>query len=78
VQRGLEAVDKAEADTLVERKSVVWKIWIASELKRRTSALSTWIANRLNMGAPQLLGRYVSGVYQAVEESPSEDYDRFI
>ena|GEM_PF-2556953 len=32
-----------------ERKSAVWKIWIASELKRKTSAPSTWIAHQLNI-----------------------------
>jgi len=42
-----------------DKKSALWKVRIAAELKRTTSAPSTWIAQKLNMGAPQLFGSYV-------------------
>ena len=72
------AACKTVAEIAHERKSVVWKIWIASELKRKTSAPSTWIAHQLSMASPQLVGRYLSGFHQAILDNPSGEYDRFI
>lgn len=56
---GLEAAGKNVDDIRADRKSAPWKIAIAAELKLKTSAPSTWIAEQLNMGAPQLVGSYV-------------------
>lgn len=56
---GLDAASK-DADAIAnDRKSAPWKIKIAAHLKCQTSAPSTWIALQLNMGSPQLVGRYV-------------------
>jgi hypothetical protein len=41
------------------KKSAEWKIRIAAKLKQTTSAPGTWIAEKLNMGAPQLVATYV-------------------
>lgn len=54
------------------------KVRVASVLKRKTSAPSTWIAERLNMGAPQLVSVYVNRLRRELAEQPNPDYDKFI
>ena len=56
---GLASAGKGADSIANDRKSAYWKIKIAAELKGRTSAPSTWIAQHLNMGSPQLVGSYV-------------------
>lgn len=56
---GLAAAGKGADSITNDRKSAYWKIKIAAELKCKTSAPSTWIAQHLNMGSPQLVGSYV-------------------
>lgn len=50
LRRSILAAGKTDADLQGDKKSAPWKIWIASELKRHTSALSTWIAGKLTYG----------------------------
>ncbi len=78
LERAVRVVGKTEADIAGEKKSARWKIWIASELKRYTSAPSTWIAAKLNMGAPQLVGVYVNRLHREIEEQPDPEYENFI
>lgn len=59
VARGLEQAGKDRTAVKADKKSAEWKVRIAAQLKRTTSAPSTWIAQQLNMGAPQLVGTYV-------------------
>ena len=42
-----------------DKKSALWKIAIARELRKRTSATNPWIAQRLNMGDPSNVSRNV-------------------
>ncbi len=52
----MQAASRTDVDIAYDRKSAHWKVWIVAELKRHTSAPSTWIAHKLNMGSPQLVG----------------------
>lgn len=65
LQAGLRAAGKHGEMIVSSRKSAEWKVWIACELKRRTSAPNTWIARELNMGVPQaiavLTSRFLRG-----------------
>lgn len=53
LQRGLDALGKSADDIHTSLKSADWKVWLAYELKKRTSATNVWIADHLNMGVPQ-------------------------
>jgi hypothetical protein len=78
LERGFRAAGRTMADAQKDRKSAEWKIWIAAQLKRNTSAPSTWIAQRLNMGAPQLVGVYVNQLLREIEQASNSDYEKFI
>ncbi|MGB0744019.1 MAG: transposase, partial [Opitutales bacterium] len=78
LKRGMKAAAKTNTDIANDRKSAAWKIWIASELKRHTSAPSTWIAQKLNMGSPQLVGVYVKRLLRDLEQKPNPEYQKFI
>jgi hypothetical protein len=78
LERAVQALGKSKVDIAGEKKSASWKIWVASVLKRRTSAPSTWIARRLNMGAPQLVGVYVKRLHKELERQPNPDYEEFM
>jgi len=56
----LEKAGKRPADALCDRKSAAWKIPIAYELRRRTSASNSWIARALHMGKPGSVSAYVA------------------
>lgn len=78
LERAIQALGKTGVDIAREKKSAFWKVWIASVLRRNTSAPSTWIARRLNMGAPQLVGVYVNRLHRELMQQPNPDYDKFI
>lgn len=78
VKKGMQVAGKSRADAEAEKKSADWKIWIASELKRTTSAPSTWIAEKLNMGAPQLVGTYVNRLRRGLAKEENASYQDFI
>ncbi|MFP4157316.1 MAG: hypothetical protein ACLFU4_06830 [Opitutales bacterium] len=78
LQRAVRAAGKAGTDIVGDKKSARWKIWIASELKRHTSAPGTWIAEELNMGAPQLVSTYVNRLRREIDQHPDPDYETFI
>ena len=72
LSRGLEAEGKDIASIEMYKKSADWKIRIAAELKQTTSAPVTWIAKKLNMGAPQRVSTYVKR-YEYTEQKASEN-----
>ncbi|MGE9289671.1 MAG: hypothetical protein ACQKBT_01695 [Puniceicoccales bacterium] len=74
----MQAVARTDVDIANDRKSADWKVWIAAELKRHTSAPSTWIAHKLNMGSPQLVGVYAKRLEREIEQKPSPQYRDFI
>ena len=78
LQRAVRAAGKAGTDIVGDKKSARWKIWIASELKRHTSAPGTWIAEKLNRGAPQLVSTYVNRLRREIDQHPDPDYETFI
>jgi putative transposase len=78
LNRALTRLRKTKSDLIAEKKSAFWKVWIASVLKRKTSAPSTWIAERLKMGAPQLVSVYVNRLQRELAAQPNPDYDKFI
>ncbi|NBB80859.1 MAG: hypothetical protein GVY36_15655 [Verrucomicrobia bacterium] len=78
LERAVRALGKTKVEIVSEKKSAFWKVWIASELKRKTSAPSTWIAQRLNMGAPQLVGVYVNRLHSELAQHPNPGYNAFI
>ena len=43
-----------------DKKSATWKITLARELRKQTSATNPWIAQRLNMGDPSNVSRQVN------------------
>lgn len=71
-------IDPKHFEACKDRKSAEWKIWIAAQLKRNTSAPSTWIARKLSMAAPQMLGVYVNRLLRKLEQSSNPDYEDFI
>jgi len=78
LKRGTKAAAKTNKDIANDRKSAAWKVWIAAELKRHTSAPSTWIAQKLNMGSPQLVGVYIKRLRRDLEQKPHSEYQNFI
>ena len=51
---------KTEKHLQQDKKSASWKIEIARELRKKTSATNPWIAHRLTMGDPSNVSRHVN------------------
>lgn len=77
LQAGLRAARKNGESIRSARKSADWKVWIASELKKRTSAPNTWIARELNMGVPQAVSVLTSR-FKTGNEAMDPSYRAFI
>jgi putative transposase len=60
LERMLSVLQKDTRDILSDKKSAQWKVWIANVLKRNTAATNVWIADKLNMGAPQSVSMQTS------------------
>ena len=60
VQRCLRKRRKTQMHIDQDKKSASWKIAVARELRKQTSATNPWIANRLNMGDPSNVSRFVN------------------
>ena len=45
-----------------DKKSANWKILLAWELRKQTSATNPWITQRLNMGHPSNVRRHINGI----------------
>ncbi len=45
-----------------DKKSAHWKIVLARELGKQTSATNPWIAQRLNMGHPSNVSRHINAI----------------
>lgn len=58
--RALKRINRGKADIRRDRKSAPWKIAIAAQLKRYSTAKNPWIAAQLNIGHPDAVSRYVS------------------
>ena len=51
-----------------DKKSAHWKIVLARELRKQTSATNPWIAHRLNMGHPSNVSRHFNGIQTSKAE----------
>lgn len=60
LENGLSALDKDAKAIAVDLESADWKVTLAALLKQNTSATNVWITQKLNMGAPDAVSRYVS------------------
>lgn len=56
----LKKFRKTEKHIQQDKKSAAWKIDLARELRKKTSATNPWIARRLNMGHPSHVSRHVN------------------
>ncbi|MBT8037084.1 MAG: hypothetical protein KJO21_06030 [Verrucomicrobiae bacterium] len=78
LKKGMRAAGRTDVDAANDWKSADWKVWIAAELKRHTSSPSTWIAQKLNMGSPQLVGVYVNRLVRDLEQEPNQKHQDII
>lgn len=62
LKKCLARLGKTGGDALSDNFSARWKRSIASEMKRRTSVTNLWLAEKLNMGAPNSVSN-LCGVY---------------
>ena len=63
LEKCMSALGKTNEVAQSDIKSADWKILIASVLKSKTSASNAWIAQKLNMGVPHAVSRYV-GIFR--------------
>ena len=60
LERLLAQVGKTRDEIQRERKGVAWKISVAEVLRRTTTATNAWIADALQMGAPNSVSQYLN------------------
>jgi REP element-mobilizing transposase RayT len=77
LERGFRAARETEATARNQKKSEQWKIWVAAEMKRRTTAPNAWIAKRLHMGVPHAVTIHVSA-FECAKNKHSRDHEKFI
>ena len=53
---------KTQKHIVKDKKSAHWKIVLARELRKQTSATNPWIAHRLNMGHPSNVSRHINAI----------------
>jgi REP element-mobilizing transposase RayT len=56
----IKCLEKSVEEVSRDAKGATWKVAIAAEMKRRTTASNPWLSERLNMGSPFRLSRLVS------------------
>jgi putative transposase len=59
LEAGARALRRPLAAAASEPKSAPWKVALAAWLKRHTSATNRWLTERLHMGPPDAVSRYV-------------------
>ena len=77
LNRALCCLEKTKSDIENSLKSADWKVWIACELKRRSSASNVWITEQLNMGAPQAVSMHTSRLMTSNQQI-DEGYQEFL
>ncbi len=60
LEAGLRALSRQKENPKLALKSAPWKIAIATWLKQRSSVTNRWLTEKLHMGAPDAVSRYVS------------------
>ncbi len=59
LEAGISALRRRLSEAPAEPKSAPWKVALAAWLKRHTSATNRWLTERLHMGPPDAVSRYV-------------------
>ena len=59
LEAGAQALQRRLSEAAAEPKSAPWKVALAAWLKRHTSATNRWLTERLHMGPPDAVSRYV-------------------
>lgn len=62
LEKHLKRTGKTTQDVLADAKSSVWKVRIARELRRSTTATNPWIAKSLAMGHPSRVSNLVNDI----------------
>ena len=60
LEAALRREGRPQTDLAAHRKGAPWKIDLAAELRRTTTATNSWIAAELHMGAPSSVRQYLS------------------
>lgn len=56
----MKQLRKTEADVRRDPKAADWKVALAADLKKRLMCTNRWLGERLNMGPPPAVCRYVA------------------
>lgn len=60
LEKGMKQLRKTDQDVRNDAKSADWKVALAGALKKRLLCTNGWLGERLNMGPPAAVCRYVS------------------
>jgi hypothetical protein len=60
---GLQVLRRSLEEATAAPKSAGWKIALAADLKAHTSVLNRWLGERLHMGPPDAVSRYVAELH---------------
>jgi REP element-mobilizing transposase RayT len=77
LERMLQKLEKDDAAIRSEKKSALWKVWIANVLKSHSSATNVWIATKLNMGAAQSVSMLTSRLKNELGQRKDPEYNKF-
>jgi REP element-mobilizing transposase RayT len=69
---GARALHRELAGAGAEPKSAPWKVALAAWLKRHTSATNRWLTDRLHMGPPDAVSRYVGEAGEGLRPAAGE------
>jgi REP element-mobilizing transposase RayT len=58
----MKQAGRTSAEAAGERKGATWKVALAAEMRRKTSASNPWIAEALHMGSGNAVSQYLSRV----------------
>lgn len=60
VEKSMRTLRKTERDVRDNAKAADWKVALAADLKKRLLCTDRWLGERLNMGPPAAVCRYLS------------------
>lgn len=76
VTKAMRRLRKTSADTEKDLKSAAWKVAIAAHLRKVSTASNVWLAQRLGMGDPDGVSRYVGQLRQGERREAEEQLVR--
>jgi len=69
LKSGLKALKKSDLDVEKDRKSVQWKLALASWIKERSPIKNRDLSKQLNMGHPATMSNHISAYRKARQKS---------